>query len=332
MRNGLYYLVNTLTNSENQNTASELEVSAMKSVKQDENSLSLWHNRLGHASIARLKNIPSVKPYTSQNLQVCISCPMAKFTKPPYTLSDSHAASPFDLIHMDICGPYKVSTKGKYRYFLTIVDDHSRNTWVYLLQFKSESLSTFESFYNYAHTHFGKSIKVIRSDNALEFHDGPCQKFFAKMGIIHQTSCVKRPQQNARVERKHRNVLEMSKALRFHAGLPLSYWGECVLTAVHLTNRIPTPILGNKTPYECLHLKLPEYSHLKVFGCLAFAYNPDRISDKFDPRGVPCVFLGYPATEKGYRLQNLITKQYFVSRDVLFHEHIFPFHKNSQNS
>lgn len=137
---------------------------------------------------------------------------------------------------MDIWGPYKVCTRGKYKYFLTIVDDYSRTTWVYLLQQKSESLTQLQIFYNFAKTHFNRKIKYLRSDNALEFDDGPCQEFFAKLGIVHQTSCVDRPQQNARVERKHRHILEIARALRFQAGLALSYWGECVMTAVHIIN------------------------------------------------------------------------------------------------
>jgi len=58
---------------------------------------------------------------------------MAKFAKLPYALSKSHASACFDLVHIDIWGAYKVPAHGKYRYFLTIVDDHSRATWVYLL-------------------------------------------------------------------------------------------------------------------------------------------------------------------------------------------------------
>jgi len=68
---------------------------------------------------------------------------------------------------------------------------------------------------------------------------------------------------------------------------------------------------------------------MKVFGCLAFASNPSKTGDKFQPKGIPCVFLGYPATQKGYKLLNLLTHQTFVSRDVVFHEHIFPFHQSS---
>lgn len=140
--------------------------------------------------------------------------------------------------------------------------------------------------------------------------------FFADHGIIYQTSCVKRPQQNARAKRKHRHILEISRGLRFQGGLPqsYSYWGDCILTAVHLINRLPTPVLNNITPYEALFGTKPSYDHLKFFGCLAFATNPAFSTDKF-----------YPSTQKGYKPLNLITMQLFVSRDVRFHESILPF-------
>lgn len=117
----------------------------------------------------------------------------------------------------------------------------------------------------------------------------------------------------------------MSRALRFQSGLPLHYWGDCVLCAVHIINRLPTVALKFKTPCETLYNELPLYDHLKTFGCLALASNPSRTMDKFSPKGIPCVFLGYPSSQKGYKLLNLFTNKLFVSRDVTFHEHIFPF-------
>lgn len=70
---------------------------------------------------------------------------------------------------MDIWGPYKVPYQSRYRFFLTLVDDHSRHTWLYLLQNKSGALPHLQSFLEYLKGHFYTSIKFIRSDNALEF-------------------------------------------------------------------------------------------------------------------------------------------------------------------
>ena len=277
----------------------------------------LWHNRLGHAPESKMKYIDSIS-VSSKCKEVCLTCPMAKFAKLHYEVSDSCASDCFELMHIDIWGAYKVSAREKFRYFLTIVDDHSRATWVYLLQFKSQAFSILQKFWNYVHTHFGKAIKIFRSYNAMEFDSGACETFFSNHGIVHQTSCVDKPQQNGRVERKHKHILEISRALRFQAGLHLVFWDDCVLAAVHIINRLPSSVLHNKTPFEILMKQLPAYDHLKVFGCLAMARNPSRTHDKFDPRGVPCLFVGYPSRQKAYKLLNLLTNQYFVSRDVVF--------------
>ncbi|CAL2238959.1 unnamed protein product [Prunus armeniaca] len=155
--------------------------------------------------------------------------------------------------------------------------------------------------------------------------------FFKDNGIIFQHSCVSTPQQNGVVERKHRHILETASALCFQAHLPLHFWGECVLTATYLINRFPTPILSHKTPYEMLYAKPPSYSHMRVFGCLAYAtsINP---SHKFASRAKRCVFIGYPIGQKAYKLYDLDTYKLFTSRDVIFHEDSFPYQSLAHQS
>lgn len=94
-------------------------------------------------------------------------------------------------------------------------------------------------------------------------------------------------------------------------------------------NRLPCSVLNNVTPYEKLFKEAPSYTNLRVVGCLAFAINPSFIADKLSPKAVPCVFIGYPSSKKGYQLLDLTTNKVFTSRDVQFHETIFPYHPDS---
>ncbi|GKA98709.1 retrovirus-related pol polyprotein from transposon TNT 1-94 [Tanacetum coccineum] len=159
------------------------------------------------------------------------------------------------------------------------IDDCSRGTWVYLLKHKNESFDALKSFLKFVSTQFEKQVKVVRSDNALEF--------------------VK---------------------------------GDCVTTATYLINRLPSSVISNITPYEVLLNKKLTYEHLRVFGCLALVSYPSRTADKFDLRGVLCVFLTYPSNQKGYKFYNLMTHSSYISRDVVFHEDVFPFAADSINS
>ena len=190
------------------------------------------------------------------------------------------------------------------------------------MKHKSEASFLIQSFYILILTQFKLPIKIIRSDNGLEF---ALNSFYASKGIIHQFFCVETPQQNSVIERKHQHLLIVARALRFQANFPLKFWGDCVLTATYLINRIPSPLLNNVTPYEKLLGHSPFYGHLRIFGCLCFASTLSRDRTKFDARVKPCMFLGYPFGTKGYKVYDLATKTSFVSRDVIFKECIFLF-------
>ena len=84
-------------------------------------------------------------------------------------------------------------------------------------------------------------------------------------------------------------------------------------------------VLDGKTPYEVLYGHKPSYEHLRVFGSLCYAHNQGTKGDKFASRSRQCVFIGYPYGQKGWRLYDLETRKYFVSRDVVFIENEFPF-------
>ncbi|KAK3036929.1 hypothetical protein RJ639_030894 [Escallonia herrerae] len=299
-----------------------LSTATVASVSESE-SYELWHRRMGHPSSQPLIHLPTVSVVSPSLKTICDACCHAKHSRTVFPDSTSRAMDIFGLVHCDILGPYRVSTISGTKYFLTIVDDYSRAVWVYLMHDKGQIDTLLRNFCNMVHTQFGKLVKIIRSDNGHEFDSQPMTQFYNDHGILHQTSMVDTPKQNGRVKRKHRHILEVARALRFQANLPIEFWGECVLTAAHLINRTPSAILKHKTPHELLFQKVPSYSHLRVFGCLCYAHT--KFADKFAPRSRRCVFLGYPPDKKGWRVYDLETNQVFFSQDVKFEETIFPF-------
>ena len=101
---------------------------------------------------------------------------------------------------MSVWGPFSIPTSGGHKYFLTIVDDAIRATWIFLLKAKFEVRSLIISFHTMVQTKFNTKIKSIRSDNAMEFN---ISNFYNSNGIIHQQCCIYTPQQNSIVVRKH---------------------------------------------------------------------------------------------------------------------------------
>ncbi|KAM7485260.1 hypothetical protein LguiA_001269 [Lonicera macranthoides] len=318
-RDGLYYLTAIATRS----PSITRSLSSHQPRCNLTTSTDLWHRRLGHTSSPCLSFIAkNFLHFSVTPNNVCPICPLAKQSRFSFPSSTISTFKSFEIIHCDIWGPYRHSSLTGSHYFLTIVDDYTRFTWIFLMRHKSEAQPLLKHFFSYALTQFNSRIKTFRSDNGSEFLS--LRSFFNDNGTNFQHTCVYTPQQNGVVERKHRHILQVARALKFHANLPDQFWGECALTAVHIINRLPSPLLAYKTPYERLYSKPPTYSHLRIFGCLAYATNVHP-THKFDSRAIPSILIGYPLGQKGYKLYNLSTKKIFTSRDVKFFENICPY-------
>ncbi|XP_070040673.1 uncharacterized protein [Nicotiana tomentosiformis] len=151
-----------------------------------------------------------------------------------------------------------------------------------------------------------------------------------KHGIIHQKTCAYTPQQNRVAERKYMHILEVTRALRFQAHIPIKYWGHSVLATIYIINRMPTYVLNGLSPFELLYGQKPTVEHLRVLGCLCYAKKVQE-TDKLLPRSKPTILMGFSDTQKGYVLLDLATNCFFINKDVSFREDIFPF-KESQSS
>jgi len=233
-----------------------------------------------------LTDVLGISKQRNKGVIHCDICQRAKQKKLSYPNRNNLCSASFDLLHIDVWGPFSEPTVEGFRYFLTIVDDHTRVTWVYLLRLKSDVLTVFPEFLQMVETQFDKRVRCVRSDNAPELK---FTELYRRLGIIPYHSCPETPEQNSVVERKHQHILNVARALLFQSNLPLSLWGDCILTAVFLINRTPSPLLENKTPFEKLTNTTPEYTDLRTFGCLCYASTSPKQRTKFEDRASLCL-------------------------------------------
>ncbi|GJU49405.1 reverse transcriptase domain-containing protein [Tanacetum coccineum] len=149
--------------------------------------------------------------------------------------------------------------------------------------------------------------------------------FFSSLGIIHRRSYPHTSEQNGFVERRNRHVVETGLTLLAQACVPQRFWHYAFDTAVYLINRMPSRTSTNKSPFEHIFKRSPDYSFLCVFGCLCFPHLRLYNRHKMDFRSTPCVFLGYSPSHHGYRCLDISTERLYIARHVCFNEAQFPF-------
>jgi hypothetical protein len=229
-------------------------------------------------------------------------------------------------------------TKGGKRYFMTLIDDSTRYCYVYLLKSKDEALNHFKIFKAEAENQLDRKIKPLRSDRGGEYFSNEFDSFCAEHGIIHERTPPYSPQSNGVAERKNRTLTDLVNAMLDTSGLSKAWWGEAILTACHVLNRVPTK---NKTitPFEEWERKRLKLSYLRTWGCMAKVNVPIPKKRKLGPKTVDCVLLGYAFHSIGYRF--LIVKSevsdmhvgtIMESNDATFFEDIFPMKDMSSSS
>lgn len=205
------------------------------------------------------------------------------------------------------------------------MDDYSRYTWLFLLKTKDQTVKAMIVFINMVLNQFNTAVKVIRTDNGKEFINIECQKLFQEKGILHQKSCPYTPQQNEVVERKHRTLLNVTRALMMQLKVLTCFWGEAVTLAANIINVIPSKKLKWKTPFEKLHKEKPNYNTFYVFGSRVYYINNVPHKGKLANRANPRVYMGFLNGQKGHKIWDENKKSFIISRDLVFVEEEFPF-------
>ncbi|KAG6622015.1 Retrovirus-related Pol polyprotein from transposon TNT 1-94 [Phytophthora cinnamomi] len=168
------------------------------------------------------------------------------------------------------------------------------------------------------------SVAFIKSDNAAEYVGGEFAAFCDKHEIVEEFSTTYIPQQNGKVERGNRVVVEMARSIMLGANLPMVYWADAVVCAAYVQSRCPTKVLDVRTPMEALLGTPPDISNLRDFGCKVQALVPKEHRKTLDSKPSNGIFIGF-ATGGAYlvHIPHLGTGETITARTVVFYEDQF---------
>ena len=291
----------------------------------------LWHQRLGHVHEPRLKkcveseSVQGIDIKKMTELSFCEGCLAGKMCRKPFpAVGEIRSTRRLQLVHSDVCGPMHTPSIGGAKYFVTFIDDYTRCCAVYFMKHKSEVFDKFIEFEASVTNDVCKAIGTLRTGNGGEYLSTELQNYLKEKGIRHELTVPHSPQQNGVAERMNRTLVESARSMIAHAALPNIFWAEAISTAAYVRNRLPTTALKeNETPYERWYGRKPDVSHLRVFGCMAYAHVPDSERRKLDKKSKKMRFVGYSLASKGYRLLDETNRKMYIRRDVEFNENDF---------
>ncbi|GJT95153.1 retrovirus-related pol polyprotein from transposon TNT 1-94 [Tanacetum coccineum] len=215
------------------------------------------------------------------------------------------------LLHMDLCGPMRVASINGKKYILVIVDDYSRFTRVKFLASKAEALDFIIKFMKMIQVRMNTPVMNIRTDNGTEFVNQTLRSYYESVGISHETSVTRSPQQNGVIERRNCTLVEVARTMLIYAKAPLFLWAEAIFTACYTQNRSIIWRLHGKTPYEFLHDIKPDLSYLHVFGALCYPNNDSEDLGKLQAKADIGIFIRYAPKKKPYRFEESLKTPHF---------------------
>jgi hypothetical protein len=207
-----------------------------------------------------------------------------------------------------------------YVYYVSLIDDYSRWTWLYLLKSKDEVFSKFKEFKALIENLCERKIKILRSDNGGEYTSKEFVNFCKDVGIKRELTTPYKPQKNGVAERKNKTIMEAMKTMIHDQDLPMCLWAKAAMAAVYVQNQLSHSALGLKTPKEMFTRKKPKVSHLKIFGCPVFIHIPKEKRNKLEPSRKKGIFVGYCKVSKALRIYIPGHHHIEISRDVTFDE------------
>ncbi|CAI7798421.1 unnamed protein product [Closterium sp. NIES-53] len=300
----------------------------------------LWHHRLGHPSLPRLRGMAScvlvsglprsLPPLPPGPAPTCVPCVEGRQRAAPHSSEFPPTEAPLQTLHMDVWGPARVRGQGHERYFLLVVDDYSRYTTVFPLRSKGDVTEVLIDWIRAARLRlrgsFGSDFPVLRlhSDRGGEFSSARLGAFCRAQGIRQTFTLPASPQQNGIAERHIGMVMDVARTSMIHAAAPHFLWPFVVQYAAHQLNLQPRVSLPETFPTLLWTGKVGDASAFRVWGSRAFVR--DLSADKLSPRASPCIFLGFPPDAPGWQFYDPTWRRVLSSQDVTFDE-LVPYYR-----
>ncbi|CAI6003625.1 unnamed protein product [Closterium sp. NIES-64] len=300
----------------------------------------LWHHRLGHPSLPRLRSMASrvlvsglpqsLPPLPSGPGPFCVPCVEGRLRAAPHSSQFPPTEAPLQTLHMDVWGPAPVRGQGHERYFLLVVDDYSRYTTVLPLRSKGAVTEVLIDWIREARLQlrksFGSEFPVLRlhSDRGGEFSSRLLRDYCRARGIRQTFTLADSPQQNGIAERRIGMVMDVARTSMMHAATPHFLWPFAVRYAAHQLNLHPRVSRPAMSPVLLWTGKVGDASAFRVWGSRAFVR--DLSADKLSPCAAPCVFVGFPTDAPGWQFYHPSSRRVLSSQDVTFDESV-PFYR-----
>src|SRR5713226_5475972 len=219
--------------------------------------IGIWHRRLAHLNMDSINHM--LRKGLIKGMEIsggppppnpCEPCVKGKQPRADISKTTKDRASTvLGRIFSDVCKVSTLSYQG-YGYFVTWIDDKSRNVRVSGLREKSEVTRHLKAFVARAELETGARVSVFRTDGGGEYTGADTQRYFEERGIKHEITMPDTPQQNGIAEHMNRTLLDKVRAMLVDAGLPETYWYDALEYAAFIHNLSPTRALENMTPAE----------------------------------------------------------------------------------
>lgn len=285
-------------------------------------SIKVWHERLAHQNVKYVRDIlkrKGIKYVDDWNNYVCTGCTYGKQHRSAHSNNPKTAKHLLDLVHVDT-GEMNIPSLGGAKYWLMLKDDYSHYRSCYFMKTKSEAPEKIASYLRLVENQLGRRVKSLRSDNGTELKNATMKEMMDKLGIFHTFTNVHTPEQNGRVEREMRTIVEAARAAIHADSLDERLWAEAMNHVIFTINQTGTSNVPGKSPAELWFGRKMKIEKLRPFGCECYVLTQAQKRGKINRKSEKGILVGYDIDSPCYKIYMKEKRDVISSDNVIFDE------------